>query len=601
MLHTLMRAFIIPIIAIVCLVVFWLAVRNPTIQARSAYPLQLTSSPIQAASVERERKTIVPVPSIAPSGAPTTYTIYPLHRLLAKETFAAQRLLATPGASLLFTNTVGIGDSVCDQPKVAEFVVQTRTVVTYCYVVLNTGTVTLTHHTVVDNQVGALVTDYPYTLTPYGTLHDAAYIPVVRLVTATTTTSATWMAKTGPIAVSASDTSRVIVPTIEISSTVVANSRSCGREKNLRVLRNTPLLYCYNLRNTSPITLDLHTLVDSVLGPLVENLAYPLPADSILTLTRTETAVESKSSVITWTSTTQNDVQIKMSDTVTVQVPASIQLSASVSLTADACSGAPSITVSPYSNVVFCYLIRNSGGTPLRYHTVSDSLGTHDTFTHTVDPGQLLAVTVTHPITQNTVNTVTWRATNDNGDVAIDDAVVTVAMTPSSTLELLLYYDVDRTRSQHQYELGIPGVIITLISPTGRVFTATTNSEGIAMFKNLPEVGRYLVKVNQASLPAGFIPTMLQEEIVITTTERIARAFGYQGPDDADADADTIADYIEGPEDFDGDRIPNYRDIDADNDGFPDRDEGTGDQDGDGHRDFLDPDGATFYLPTVVK
>lgn len=578
MLHTLMRTLLIPIIATICMVVFWLAIHSTTIQAHSVYPLASSSLSRQTPSVENEAETVArtteQVPPVAPSATAPTYTIYPFPRPKLRGIFDTQDLIALEGASILFTKTVGIDNDVCSHNKVGELVISPTSVVTYCYIVLNTGTVTLTHHTVVDDRWGALVVDYAYELTPYGTEKDAAYIPAQRLITTTTTSSATWTAKTDQSAVSDSDAVSVIVPTIDITSTVVANSAQCGAEKSLRVLRNTALLYCYTVKNTSPITLLLNSLVDSILGPLVENLQQPLPPGSILTFTHTENAIQSKTSIITWTITTDNHIRIAASDVVTVQVPASIQLSAKASQTGDACSGSSSITVSSGSTVVFCYLINNNGGTQLQHHTVSDSLGAKDTFTRVVNPGRLLGVTVTHIITENTINTVTWAATTDQGDVTVAQAVVEIFVTPSSALDLLLYYDINRDNQQHQYEPGLANVIITLTAPSGRVFTATTNTEGNATFRDLPELGRYTVTVDQTSLPPGFMPSETQEEIAVNTTERVRRAMGYQGTDKADEDEDTIPDYIEGPDDVDGDQIPNYLDLDSDNDRFLDQEEG---------------------------
>ncbi|MEZ4726425.1 MAG: hypothetical protein R3E79_04755 [Caldilineaceae bacterium] len=532
-------------------------------------------------------------PAVAPSTAPT-YTIYPLPRQQLRGLFDIQNLVAVEGAAILFTKTVGIDSDVCFHDKVGELVISPTSVVTYCYVVLNTGTVTLTHHTVVDDRWGALVVDYAYELTPYGTENEAAYIPAQRLITTTTTSSATWTAKTEQTMLSASDAASVIVPTIDITSTVIANSAQCGAEKSLRVLRNTTLLYCYTIKNTSPITLLLNSLVDSVLGPLVENLQQPLPPGSILTFTHTETAIQSKTSVITWTSTTDNYIKIAASDVVTVQVPASIQLSAKASQTGDPCSGSSSITVSSGSSVVFCYLINNNGGTQLQHHTVTDSLGAQDTFTRAVNPGRLLGVTVTHVLTENTINTVTWTATNDQGDIAVAQAVVEVFVTPSSALDLSLYYDINRDNQQHQYEPGLANVIITLTAPSGRIFTATTNTEGNATFRDLPELGRYVVTVDPTSLPPDFTPSETEEEIAVNTTERVRRSIGYQGPDEADGDEDTIRDYIEGPDDVDGDQIPNYLDRDSDNDGILDQEEG--------YPASIEPLAqGKIYLPVIAK
>lgn len=630
MLHTLMRALLVPIIAITCLIVFWLAVHVTAAQANShnslALPLSSVQVPtnqnsVETLSIDSQRSlafhrsleahkylprlswdktflgsaiTNATVSSVTASETPAIYKIYPMPREKALEFFAIQPPARTEGAAILFVKTVGTDSDICFEDEVAELIIEPQTVVTYCYIVRNTGTVTLTQHTVVDEQLGTLVTNYPYTLTPYGTENDAAYIPAQRMITTTTMSSATWAAKTGQTVVSASDKTNVIVPTIALTTTVIADSLTCGKEKSLRVLRSTPVLYCYTLKNTGPVTFTMHTLVNSTFGTEVEGLVYPLPPGHTMTLSHIEKAIASSMSVITWTATTSNDVQIKASDKVTVQVPASLQLSAWGSLTNDACNSATMLTVNPGSQVVFCYLIRNNGGTPLQYHTISDTLGAFDTFTYTVGPGRLLGVTVTHVITQDTINTVTWTATNDQGEVASDQASVTVKLTPTAAIDLALYYDVNRDNQQHQYEFGIADAIITLTSPTGRIYTATTNNEGIAAFIHLLEPGPYTVQVDQTSLPRGYVPGIAQEEIIVPSLERrYVVAIGYHGPDDADHDNDTIPDLTEGPDDVDSDQIPNYVDLDSDNDRLPDGLEG--------YPDALNPAVGTVYLPTIAR
>jgi PhoPQ-activated pathogenicity-related protein len=57
-----------------------------------------------------------------------------------------------------------------------------------------------------------------------------------------------------------------------------------------------------------------------------------------------------------------------------------------------------------------------------------------------------------------------------------------------------------------------------------------------------------------------------------------------------DGDQDGIPDLVEGTADADGDSIPNYLDPDSDGDGIPDAIEGTGDPDGDGIPNYLDLD-----------
>lgn len=466
--------------------------------------------------------------------APITYTIYPLPRHKLRGLFDAQSAIVSgQGASIFFTKTVGTEIDDCLESNMHELTVAPTTTVTYCYIVVNTGSVTLTEHTVVDEQLGMVATNLPYTLTPYGTADNAAFLPVTTLITKTVASSATWTAKKDTIVASASAATLVIVPTINIRSTVIANSFTCsGGEKSLRVALNTPLLYCYALKNTSPITLPIQTVIDSKLGTLADNLRHPLPPGGTFTITQTVAAIHSTTSVVTWTSTTEEGVQVSASDIVTVQVPASIDLIGRASMTDDACSGATSLTVDYGSNVVFCYLIRNNGGIALQRHQIRDKLhGTYDTFTRTVEPGQLLAVTLTKMITQNVVNSVTWIASTDKGDTTIGEAVITVTVTPTTAAEIFIYKDNNQNNQPEPSETGIPQVVITLTSPSGHVFSAKTNGVGIAIFAPLPEAGNYQIAIDQTSLPFNHVHGETLEEITVRSKEWVTKSIGYQETD----------------------------------------------------------------------
>lgn len=601
MLHTLMRAFLIPLIATVSFVVFWLALTNTTTQARVAAVVDTVAA---ATTSTTPYETNLPGAKVAPgfiippTAAPITYTIRPippekLRQFLQGQLRQGQPLARGAGASITFLKTVGLTANDCYEGKGHEFVAAPATLVTYCYIALNTGTVTFTNHTVVDEQLGVLANDLAYELTPAGTDNAAAYFSVSRLLTTTVTSKATWTAKNNTTTASSSDQTRVVVPTIEVNSTIVANSAKCGRDKSLRVALNTTLLYCYRLKNTSPITLPMQTLVDSTLGKLLDNQLLPLPGGATVMVTRTVTASHSSTSVVTWTSSTTNNIKIVASDVVTVQVPASIKLSAGASLNNDACDKSTTLQVNSGSTVVFCYLVRNNGDIALTTHHISDMIyGDYDPFTATLAVNGVLAVSLTKVLTQTTVNTVTWTASNRDGTMAMSQAVVRIEVTPSATIDIGVYYDVDRDRIFDRYEPSIPNVNVTITSPTNRQFTARTSNTGVARFTQLTELGRYAIAVDAASLPSNYAPSGIQDHITLTETQYAVTNLGYKGPDEADEDQDQLADHVEGSDDFDGDGIPNYLDDDSDSDGLLDIDEG--------YPASIDP-GRKLYLPTIAR
>lgn len=94
---------------------------------------------------------------------------------------------ANPAITL--TKTVGLTAGVCGVDE--SLTIEHGTPVTYCYTVENTGDVTLTSHTLVDDQLGTLLENAALTLAP----GDTAQVIVDDVVlAATTTNNATWTA-----------------------------------------------------------------------------------------------------------------------------------------------------------------------------------------------------------------------------------------------------------------------------------------------------------------------------------------------------------------------------------------------------------------------
>ncbi len=98
--------------------------------------------------------------------------------------------------------------------------------VTYCYTIQNTGNITLSEHTLVDNELGTLLDNVYYEVAP----GDYAYITATTTITETTVNTATWTAElpSDPDTISASDTDTAVVnvspatPTISVSPTSLA-------------------------------------------------------------------------------------------------------------------------------------------------------------------------------------------------------------------------------------------------------------------------------------------------------------------------------------------------------------------------------------------
>ena len=94
-----------------------------------------------------------------------------------------------PVPTITLAKTVGLVAGTCgvDETLTVPF----GTLVTYCYTVTNTGSVTLNYHTLVDDQLGTVLDTFPFVLAPGGsTFVTVDDVPM----TATTTNVATWTA-----------------------------------------------------------------------------------------------------------------------------------------------------------------------------------------------------------------------------------------------------------------------------------------------------------------------------------------------------------------------------------------------------------------------
>jgi hypothetical protein len=110
----------------------------------------------------------------------------------------------TPAPALSLEKTVGLNPTSCASSTAITITAPTQ--VTYCYFVTNTGLVTLTVHSLVDDRVGSLLLHFPYALAPGA----SAFLTHTATIPATTVNSAIWTAYTaiGQQAVS-SDTATV--------------------------------------------------------------------------------------------------------------------------------------------------------------------------------------------------------------------------------------------------------------------------------------------------------------------------------------------------------------------------------------------------------
>jgi hypothetical protein len=75
---------------------------------------------------------------------------------------------------------------------------------------------------------------------------------------------------------------------ISLRTTVGTAPGDCADTDTINVTPGTNVTYCHTVTNNSPITLSMHTLTDSVLGPVLDNVRYALaPGESYAYTTST--------------------------------------------------------------------------------------------------------------------------------------------------------------------------------------------------------------------------------------------------------------------------------------------------------------------------
>ncbi len=208
------------------------------------------------------------------------------------------------GAAISVDKTVGTDSSVCAVTDVVNLPPGGGQV-TYCYEVTNTGSITLTRHDLVDSELGVLLSDFPFTLAPGA----AAFLTQNATINITTINTADWTAyNPGPVDVAvASDTATVNVaaaaPSISLAKTVGLDPHVCAATTVLDLPVGAEVTYCYEVTNTGNITLDLHDLVDSELGIILNDFPYALAPGAAAFLTQSATIDVTTVNTADWTAT----------------------------------------------------------------------------------------------------------------------------------------------------------------------------------------------------------------------------------------------------------------------------------------------------------
>lgn len=161
--------------------------------------------------------------------ATLTYTTPITNPWTTSELFAGAAWITAPAVltpSITLTKTVGLDPNEC--AKTASLTLTETMDVTYCYEVLNTGDVTLTHHSLEDSALGNILDDLAYDLSP----EASAFVTQTVSITQTTVNTATWTAyNPGPTdTVSATAAATVTVPVVETAPDIAVTPASLSAD-----------------------------------------------------------------------------------------------------------------------------------------------------------------------------------------------------------------------------------------------------------------------------------------------------------------------------------------------------------------------------------
>lgn len=471
----------------------------------------------------------------------------------------APQYLASHKAAIVITKTVGLDPHTCAMEK--SITVTAGTEVVYCYQIRNTGDITLTTHTVVDNKIeNPLLDREVITLSPgIETSSQADFTAAVR-IDATSINTVTWIATNGSVTATATDTAAVLVPSIVVTYTVGRDPHHCGSDV-VNVPYGASVVHCYHVHNDGIVPLRLHDALDSQLGAVVKDWPYLLQPGTSVLVTATSIVTETTTDIVTWTASLSEAIYALDIDNATVRVPA-IRAKTTVGLDSSQCATTDEISATIGTEVFYCYLITNTGGVPLIDYEVQDLLfdQTPITFTHNLTGNTSLFFTMTVPVTATQINTVTWLVNTTEGytTTSRDSARVNAL----SQLEVEVFYDVDQRNGRNDGEPTVPTVTMQLDTPTSERLIARTNTAGIATFMGLAN-GVYTASISGADLPAGYMlpPAAVNQQTLTLTAPAIYTAvLPIFTPPGADSDGDGLPDLTEGSRDSDGDGIPDYQD-----------------------------------------
>jgi LPXTG-motif cell wall-anchored protein len=188
-------------------------------------------------------------------------------------------------ATVTLAKTVGTDPGECAATDVIS--VAAGTTVFYCYEVTNTGQTALVRHDLVDDQIGTILTDFPFTLAPGA----SAFITASAIIDATTTNTAEWVARWQDVAAEATDTATVNVDletTTTVATTIPATSTTTTVATTIPATSTTTTV-ATTIPPTSTTTTTIATTVPTTVPTTSTTTTVPTTVPTTIEATTTTT------------------------------------------------------------------------------------------------------------------------------------------------------------------------------------------------------------------------------------------------------------------------------------------------------------------------
>lgn len=229
--------------------------------------------------------------------------------------------------------------------EVAELTIKTTvdvpaikigTVITYHYTITNSGNVTISQLSAVDERLGALPLASS-TLAPGATVNSQlthtlmiSDLPIL----ANTVTATGFSVGNNMVSSQTKTTIKLIDVELTLSKTVGIEGigAACATTDGLHVPVGTTVRYCYQVKNRGNIVLPSHTLVDDQLGVLLDGVAIRLDPSATYSTSITATLSVSTTNVATWTSAFPYTITLASGEVVSQLLTVSAIDSASVTM-----------------------------------------------------------------------------------------------------------------------------------------------------------------------------------------------------------------------------------------------------------------------------